>query len=389
MMRRQARVNQHSLQQKSTDGGGMRRVFLLVAVLATIQLAEARTEVGDLSGAQFRVDVPDNWNRGLVIYCHGYSTDPVTFDGKKPLEENLAVFTAAGYAVAQSSYSTTGWAIEQAIPEIESLRKYFIERFGMPQETFVSGESMGGLLTTIMIEKFPQSYDAGLALCGALGPTPVLMQHAFDMRVVFDYFFPRVLPPPDKVPTDFKTSDALTKHIVALLKRKPLAAATLRHMAGIRKNEDLADGVAFITYILKDLQQRAGGNPFDNRQTIYTGSDDDNALNDGVARYSASPAALEYLENFYTPSGKLTRPILAVHTTYDPLVSPNFPNRYALLTREAGNGNMFVQQYVKNEGHCNFTSKEIERAFAELRDWKMSGNPPAPGWLKVQEAKKK
>jgi pimeloyl-ACP methyl ester carboxylesterase len=366
----------------------MRRALLLFAVLATIQLAQARTEVGDLSGAQFRVDVPDNWNHGLVIYCHGYRTDPVTFDSRKPLDEKLAVFTNAGYAVAQSSYSTTGWAIEQAIPEIESLRKYFIERFGMPQEVYVAGESMGGLLTTIIMEKFSQSYDAGLALCGALGPSTSLIQHGFDLRVIFDYYFPNALPSPVQIPSDYTVNDPLKKKILALLRRKPTATATLRRMTDIHKNEDLADVVVFTTYVLKDLQQRAGGNPFDNRQTIYTGSDDDNALNDGVHRYAADPAALDYLERFYTPTGKLAKPVLAIHTTYDPLVSPSFPNRYSLLTREAGNGNLFVQQYVKHDGHCNITASEIERGFAELRDWKNGNTAPSGGWLRVAETKK-
>jgi pimeloyl-ACP methyl ester carboxylesterase len=366
----------------------MRRALLLLAILATIQLAQARTEVGDLTGAQFRVDVPDNWNHGLVIYCHGYRTDPVTFDGKKALDDHLAVFTKAGYAVAQSSYSTTGWAIEQAIPEIEALRKYFIERFGMPQEVYVTGESMGGLLTTIMIEKFPQSYDAGLALCGALGPSTSLMQHAFDFRVIFDYYFPNALPSPIRVPADYQATDVLKKKILALLRRKPAAAASLRRIVDVRKNDELADNVVFVTFILKDLQQRGGGNPFDNRQTIYTGSDDDNALNDGVHRYAADRAALDYLERFYTPTGKLNKPVLAIHTTYDPLVSPKFPNRYSLLTREAGNGNMFVQQYVKKEGHCAFSPAEIERGFSELRDWKKTGTAPSGGWLRVAEAKK-
>jgi pimeloyl-ACP methyl ester carboxylesterase len=366
----------------------MRRALLLFVILAAVQFAHARTEVGDLSGAQFRVDVPDNWNHGLVIYCHGYRTEPVTFDGKQPIDENLAVFVKAGYAVAQSSYSTTGWAVEQAIPEIEALRKYFIERFGMPQEIYVSGESMGGLLTTIMVEKYPQSYDAGLALCGALGKTTVLMQQAFDLRVIFDYYFPNLLPPPVKVPADYQITDALKKKLHSALRRKPTSTATLRRIAHVHKNDELVDTVVFITYILKDLEQRAGGNPFDNRQTIYTGSDDDNELNDGVRRYAADPGALDYLERFYTPTGKLTKPVLAIHTTYDPLVSPSFPNRYSLLTREAGSGNMFVQQYVKKDGHCAFSPAEIERGFSELRDWKNGGAPPAGGWLRVAESKK-
>ncbi|MGI4854159.1 MAG: hypothetical protein ACRYF4_08970, partial [Janthinobacterium lividum] len=31
------------------------------------------TEVGVLGRAEYRIDVPENWNRGLVVFYHGYS----------------------------------------------------------------------------------------------------------------------------------------------------------------------------------------------------------------------------------------------------------------------------------------------------------------------------
>src|SRR5205085_4086787 len=99
--------------------------FLLFVVLVFPFATFAKTEVGELNRAQFRIDVPVNWNHGLVVYCHGYNPEPVKFDGSKPINPVLAVFLKAGYAVAQSGYSRGGWAVEQAMPETEALRRYF------------------------------------------------------------------------------------------------------------------------------------------------------------------------------------------------------------------------------------------------------------------------
>jgi len=164
-----------------------------------------------------------------------------------------------------------------------------------------------------------------------------------------------------------------------LLDAKPDKADILRRWSGIRTNKELAGTVVFFTYILMDLEQRGGGNPFDNRNIIYSGTPDDNALNDGVKRYASSPRAIEYLHTYYTPTGRLTRPMLAIHTTYDPLVPPWIPNAYSVLTETMGTMSMFVQQYVKHDGHCAINNAEVSHGFAELREWKNRGVRPAAG----------
>jgi pimeloyl-ACP methyl ester carboxylesterase len=355
--------------------------FLLFVVLVFPFATFAKTEVGELNRAQFRIDVPVNWNHGLVVYCHGYNPEPVKFDGSKPINPVLAVFLKAGYAVAQSGYSRGGWAVEQAMPETEALRRYFIEKYGSLKETYITGHSMGGFLTMALVEQHADQYDAGLPLCGPLTRATTLFENAFDVRVLFDYYFPGLLPSPVKVPADYKGSDERVKKILQSLNDKPEASARMRRLAGLRNNKDLADGIVFLTYVLKDLEERSGGNPFDNRDTIYTGTRDDSALNDGVKRYAADPGAIDYVKRFYTPTGQLARPMLAIHTSYDPVVSPSMPAAYALMTREQGKGELFVQQYVKEEGHCNITPAETEKGFAELRQWKESGKAPAAGWL--------
>ena len=356
-------------------------IFVLLVVASTSVFA--KTEIGQLNQAKFRIDIPDNWNHGLVMYCHGYNPEPEAFKDK-PLDPSLAMFLRAGYAVAQSGYSTGGWAIEQAVVDTEVLRQYFAEKYGKPSETYVSGDSMGGLLTVLMIEKYPDAYDAGLALCGVIGAAPKFMQQAFDDRVVFDYYFPGLLPSPAKVPPSYEMSEKLTTKILRALNAKPLASAAVRAYSDVRSNHELADGIVFLTYILKDLEQRSGGNPFDNRNTIYTRLPASDAVNDHIARYEADPGALAYLQQFYTPSGHLTRPVLAIHTSYDPLVSPAIPSDYFLVAREAGAGQFFVQQYVKHNGHCNIKPAEVDRGFTELVAWKKNGKAPKAGWLRVE-----
>jgi hypothetical protein len=214
-----------------------------------------------------------------------------------------------------------------------------------------------------------------------VGNATTVLSHAFDLRVLFDYFFPGALPAPTKIPQNYAVTQDLTKQIYDRLVAKPQKAAAMRKLAGIRNNQDLASGLVFGTYVLKDIQARAGGNPFDNRDTIYTGSADDNALNDGVKRYAPDAGALAYLQQHQTLTGYLTRPVLAIHTTYDPLVRPSIPNDYSLLTREAGSGDMFIQQYVKHDGHCKISPEETEHGFNELREWVHSKRAPQAGWL--------
>src|SRR5438093_11068933 len=119
----------------------MKIVFAFLA-LAVLALAQAKTEIGAINGAAYRIDVPENWNGGLVVYCHGYNASPVTYT-EKP-NDLIDVFTREGYAVAQSGYAAGGWAIEEAVLDTQTLVRYFAGKYGKPKETFATGHSMGG-----------------------------------------------------------------------------------------------------------------------------------------------------------------------------------------------------------------------------------------------------
>jgi hypothetical protein len=232
---------------------------------------------------------------------------------------------------------------------------------------------------TIM-ERFPDVYDGGLPLCGPLAPASWFMERrVFDLRVVFDFYFPGVLPSPVETPADYRNTKEETAKVLGLLAGAPDKADALRRYSGIRTNEELAGVVTFWTFILMDLRQRSGGNPFDNRDTIYSGSSDDDALNDGVKRYAADPGSEDFLRANYEPTGRLGGPMLHLANVYDPLVPPWVPNQYAGLAEHANNEELFVQQYVKTPGHCRISPEEVMSGFQQLRKWVESGERPKGG----------
>jgi pimeloyl-ACP methyl ester carboxylesterase len=352
---------------------------LAAVVLFALSCAAApRIEVGEINGAQFRVAVPENWNGILIMYCHGYQTEPQKFTTEPDaLEKGLL---GAGIAVARSGYAAGGWAIEEGLIDTQALKRYFVGKYGKPKETYITGHSMGGFLTMAIVERYPSDYDGGLALCGPLAPATMFMtREVFDSRVVFDYFFPGLLPDPTNVPVDFAMSPDIQKKMLTALDANETAAAVIRRIMELRSNRQTAYVLAFWTYILKELESRAGGNPFDNRNTIYQTGADDNAINAGVKRYTADPRAFDYLRAYYTPTGVLTKPLLAIHTTFDELVQLHVANTYSILAATNGSADKFVMRYVPTSGHCNIPAADVIKGLQDLREWSRSGVRPSSG----------
>jgi hypothetical protein len=342
------------------------------------------TEVGLLDGAAYRIDVPAHWNHGLVVFYHGYALQPVTFHIAARLESRELPFFDRHYAVIQSAYSRTGWALQEAYPETESLRRYFFKQYGQPTATYVVGRSMGGDLVAITLELNAKPYLGGLDLCGAVGPTYQAMEHRFAMRAAFDVFFPSVMPRLVPVPANFEDTLADRNKVLDALRANPESATLMRNLTGLHSDLDLAHDIAYWTFVVGDLQRRSGGNPFDNRNYIYTGSSpsstaSDFEINEKVKRYPALPRARAYLMRHYTPNGHLGRPMLALHTIYDPIVDPNQLSLYNHQVQAAGFGDNLIQQVVDREGHCDFTEDEVGQAFDEMVRWAHGGPRPTPG----------
>ncbi len=352
------------------------------------------TEVGTLDQVPYRIDIPTAWNHSLVVYYHGYSEGPYTYRARGPLNEQTQPIFDRGYAIIQSAYSQPGWALAQAYPETEQLRLYFLDHYAKPvegkearsTETIVAGGSMGGALVVATLELNPRPYAGGLDLCGSVGPSDLAFQRRFAWRAAFDFYFPGILPPLVPGPADFQESPAVHRRVVDAIHANPTAAAAMRSLTGLHTDHELSDNMVYFTFVLADMQHKAGGNPFDNQNFLYTNttpvpSPSDNILNDGVHRYAADPRARDYLMHHYSPSGRLNHPMLALHTTYDPRIPGATLTVYAEEVAEAGFSPNLVQQYVHRDGHCTFTQEEVGRTFDELVDWIHTGRRPSPGLL--------
>ncbi len=339
--------------------------------------APAATEIGEINGAAFRIDTPENWNGSLVMYCHGYNAQPVKYK-EGPPNALAKTFLDRGFAVAQSGYASGGWAVAEAITDTESLRRYFVTKYGQPKETWVAGHSMGGLITVALMEKYPTIYRGGLPLCGVLDGAYRFFQSVFASAVLFDHYFPNQLPNLVEGKPSGEGRERV-KAIVQALEAEPAKAEVLRRRDGFKSNEHLATAMYGAAGAFAELRSRAGGNPFSNAGLVYTGTLDDNAVNAAIRRHEAKPEAAAYVRAHYAPTGQIERPMLAVHTTYDPTVPPAVANGYLATAAEAGNAGLFAQHFVRRDGHCQISAAETAAAFDELRNWANGGSKPTPG----------
>jgi pimeloyl-ACP methyl ester carboxylesterase len=346
-------------------------------------------DTGTINGAAYRIDFPSHWNGGVVLFAHGYNPGP-----PQPLvvEWSMPDFLSRGYAVAQSRYRTEGWAIKEGVEDIEALRMHVVRRYGRPREMYIAGMSMGGLISVATAELHPSAYNGALVLCGLVMPaTEVLRERMLDMVLSFDFLFPGVLgDDPGHMASDPADSAAWANQshsITAALAASPEKARAFAARFGMPDSvsaSQLPFILQFYASILDNVVRHAGSNPFDNRNTIYGGFPDDAALNRGVHRVSADTSALTFLARYYTPTGRIQTPMLALHATGDQAVPSWVVNDYDARTAAAGAEKLFVVQYVVAANHCQFTHAQVGSAFDELRTWVHGGARPTGGMLATQ-----
>ncbi|NWG45221.1 MAG: hypothetical protein HXY25_01570 [Alphaproteobacteria bacterium] len=360
---------------------------MVAGLLAGSAVAAPTVEEGVLEGAPYRISIPDGKVEGLVLWAHGYQ---IASQGYRGFDRDMGAIVCPivmerGFACAQSAFSRQGFAIEQGVLETEALRRHYVETHGRPKLTIMAGSHMGGFITYIMMEKYPTVYDGGLASGANNEPKLVhLKERLFDIRLLFDQYFPGL---PGSV-VDFPLGDQTMQASVAKAREltegqeERLAAFALA--AGFRNTEGLARTVGFYAEVLRELNERAGGNPFSNTNTIYTvgGSAEEEArINAQIPRYTADPAAQAYLREWYTPTGRIERPLLAVNKLIDD-VSPVEPTRYYdTLTQIAGTSDLFVQKFFTRTEGPSLVGEEFSLAFDQLLDWIRNGKKPEPGLL--------
>src|SRR5213592_3910105 len=291
-----------------------------VATHSALAIDEA---TGVINGAEYAMFVPPAWNGRLILYAHRF-VDPdaaIALPDAAPADvapwvvQLRETLLSAGYAVAYSSYAENGWAVKDGAARTHELRDLFSSRFGAPTHVYVMGRSLGGLITVFLAENFPGAYQGALALCGPLGGGRLETDYIGNVRVLFDFFFPGVIPG-DVVhvpPMEYSPSSPVVKAIVAAILAEPHTAIELASVDQIELpyrtlTELVLSIVRPLGYNIRgtnDILARTGGqSPYGNVNVWYTGlALYDPVVNAGVGRFVAQPAGIRYLDDYYRPHG--------------------------------------------------------------------------------------
>lgn len=345
------------------------------------------------SGATYRICMPASWNGKLLVYAHGYMapTEPVGIPEDQlgvagsPTVDQLA--NALGYAFVTSGYRANGLVVQAGIADLIDAVAIFTAEKGAPSQVLLAGVSEGGLIAALAVERHPAIFDGGLAMCGPYGSFRDQINYFGDFRVVFDYYFPNLMPPsPVAIPptlldtweTGYYTTTVQpvitdTANITAVNHLLSVTGAAFDAEDPATKEESIADLLWYNVFATNDATAKLGGQPYANGARVYSGSADDEALNQGVARFDAEPTTLAAMEEYET-TGLLTRPLITLHTTGDPVVPYWHATRYQQKINAAGRGLFHEQITYENYGHCQFTAPVILDAFNRLAT--LADNPP-------------
>ncbi|MHB1594167.1 MAG: alpha/beta hydrolase family protein [Streptosporangiaceae bacterium] len=354
-------------------------------------------------GATYLMEVPPHWNKTLFLYSHGYvapgSSNPAQ-DVGDPVTGGWLL--SHGYAIAGSSYASTGWAIAQAMPDQIATLKLFDSQVGKPRRTIAWGHSLGGIITAGLIQRYPGRFSAALPMCGVLSGGVATWNTALDAAVAFQQLVdPSVqvvnITNPTANLTGVEQAAAAAQATAQGRARIALAAAlgdtpgwytplspqpAATNYAAQEANQyqwDANVDFPFIFAFRAELEARAGGNPSwttgvnfvrqlaksaDLREVraLYKAAHlnlrADLTKLTRAARITAKPSAVRYLRNNISFNGRISMPVLTMHTTGDGLVVPENEQAYASVVRRAGRAYLLRQVFVSRAGHCAFTPAE-------------------------------
>ena len=396
-------------------------LFLALLPLVVLSLAgTARAQAGVTTymgtlddGATYLIEVPANWNGTLFLYSHGYVV-PGSANPAKDVGDPFTRFfmLSSGYALAGSSFATTGWAIHEALQDQIAVLKQFDKIFERPKRTTAWGHSLGGIITAGLIQQNPERFVAALPMCGVLSGGVATWNTALDAV----FAFKTLLAPGTglqivNIANPIANLD-LAQVVLAEAQGTPQGRARIAlvgalgdlpgwftplspepattDFAGQEINQFLWDqqvDFPFAFAFRAELEARSQGNVSWNtgvdyrRQLEYSiGRDQVRALYEAAGldldadlkllnetvRISADPEAVHYLERNIIFDGEIHIPVLTLHTKGDGLVVIQNESAYKKVVDEAGNGEFLRRTFVDRAGHCAFTPAETIAAVQTL-----------------------
>lgn len=378
--------------------------------------AEPRVFTGSIDGAQYRVEVPAQWNGTVMLFAHHYrqpglpcpalvvpSSDELgpRMDGET-LKELLL---ARGFALGGTA-KTTGWMMEDTLRDQVKLHDWFIRNVGVPKRSYVWGASPGGLAAITLAALHPRRFDGALSLCADASGVVNQMLLRLDMGHAINTL---LVPGRDLelgLITDPETNfERANIAITEAAEGDPVAQARLILAAALGDITPPVDSwsakvpgsvqeiVTHLSWIIplahgsitfgvarKEMEDRAGGNPIWNVGVDYrelfarstmrdlvhrayaeAGADleaDLAALND-APRVSADEHATHYLVRTGGFPGLTPVPVVTMHTTLDGTTPVEHERSLADRVALVGTPENLRQLFVERALSCSVSPAEV------------------------------
>jgi hypothetical protein len=356
------------------------------------------------SGAYILAAMPKSWNGNLVVFAHGGpAVVPPTAATSQSDLAKYSIAVKMGYAWVASSYRREGYGVRMAAEDSEHARQFFLERFPKPKRTLFHGASYGGLVGSKLVETFGKNAGGNVNYDGAFFNSGFVIGAAqghdfrLDLRTVYQYYC-KNLPRPEEsqyplwngLPADSKLTlaglQALVDECTGVPKaadaRTPQQKQNLANILGVMHFPErlLIRHLQAGTFLFREIADRTTGgrNAFSNIGVEYRGSSDDEALNKGVARYAADPAAVAALKADGEATGALPIPVLSIHSINDPQVAVEVQSAYRDYVKAAGDDDRLVQAYTDEPDHTAQSAPELAASFDALLAWVEKGVKPTP-----------
>lgn len=366
-------------------------LFGIINLLLFSGIALCATSLdGEIDGAFYRIEVPDNWNGDLVVYNHGMeSGEPAALDFSD-LGPLAGVQYAQGYALAASSFRMNGWVFFKSVQDNENLIQIFTQQIGPPNNIYMTGGSMGGLVSEQYLEKGHVGHvAAAYSLCGPLAGSKNL-DAILDLRLIYDAVCAEVpgaaIPggadglPADTALTEAELAAAIHACTGVLYPpeyRSPEQQARLDKITEVARIDEtsLMDNMAYaligVSNLVHSSEKLDGRNGLWNYFVDYG----DPEINAAIERTFPDPRGRVKLKKNYTPKGHINgAKLLAMHGDKDDLVFvENLHSIQHLVSHHDLSTAVVVQD---TPGHCDFTSAEAIAGWESVRTWVDAGIKP-------------
>lgn len=384
--------------------------FLLIAMASCIQdevveevfsendlLKSHEVEEGKYKGilpraAEWYISIPEGWEdmhpRYMIVYAHGLQDPgegpilPSDTISNRSIED---IITGMGLGYATTSYRDDGFVADEAVEDIQALHKKVCKVLKkMPPDIFIlGGPSEGGLVTALTLERYPKSFDGALSICGPIGDFFEQLLYNGNFHVLFNYFFGEDLASlgyntgsplgvGEEIMDQWRSGElptAVQQVLYADAQQGSVKLIQLLNCAQVTANmtDPMAMGTAALQclryniMITDDLIDRLDGIvPFNNLETVYSGSLNDEALNNTILRINANSylAAVMSVKKYET-TGNIQIPFVTIHTTGDHVTPFWHDEIYRAKIMSNGDEMLHTSLPVPNYGHCTIEESDI------------------------------